>query len=134
MTPKQKRIVKLATFALIAIQGLGTLYAVSTLLSIPQYGLEMNYVSIVLGAAVWPVMVGSAAFTSLRFLFQDNHYGWMGLVTVAVVTLPSLCFPASAVLLYVLLSPAVRTSMLKKIDAEWGLSETAETPEKSQGN
>lgn len=131
MTPKQKRIVKLATFALIAIQALGTLYAVSTLFSIPQYGLEMNYASIVLGAAVWPVIVGAAAFTSLRYLFQDIHYGWMGLVAVSVVTLPSLCFPASAVLLYVLLSPAVRAPMFEKIDAEWGLSETSE---KNQGN
>ncbi len=131
MTSQQKRIVKLATFALIAIQILGTLYAVSALLAIPQYGFELNYASVVLGAAVWPVIICSAAFTSLRFLFQGLQVGWLGLIGVAVVTLPSLCFPASATLLYVLLNPAVRGPMLKKIDAEWGLSEN---PPDQQGN
>lgn len=127
MAPKQKRIVKLATFALIAIQALGLVFAISTLFSLSQYGMDMSYGSIMLSAAVFPIVIAGAAFTSLRYLFQGSHYGWMGLIAVAVVTLPSLCFPASGVLLYVLLSPGVRGPMFKMVDAEWGLSEVEAT-------
>lgn len=122
MNDVQKRVVKWAALVLVGIQGVGVLFALSALRSVASLGVDVAYGSVLVGALVWPLLVGGAVFFSLRALFQESHYGWMGLIAAAVFTLPSLCFPASAVILYVLLNPAVRAPMLRKIDAEWGLS------------
>lgn len=123
MNPSQKNVVRLAGFALIGLQLIAVLLMVSswrTLSSVDVAGYVEG--SAFLTAALWPIVVAISAFMSLRALFTDSHYGWLGMIGVSVVSLPSIGFPAAAVILYVLLNPVVRRPMLQKIDAEWGLS------------